>query len=49
MYDNIPEEYLPAYILGLFDGDGCLTYSADCSTDVTFGFTTYYESIAKDF
>lgn len=48
-YQDISEQFLPAYVLGLFDGDGCLTYSNDFSTDVTFGFTTYYESIAKDF
>lgn len=48
-YNLIPKEFLPAYALGLFDGDGCLTYSDNFSTDVTFGFTTYYESVAKDF
>lgn len=49
LYEKIPEQYLLAFILGLFDGDGCLTYSKNFSTDVTFGFTTYYESVAKDF
>lgn len=48
-YDKIPKQFLPALALGLFDGDGCLTYSANFSTDVTFGFTTYYESIAIDY
>lgn len=48
-YQNIPEKFLSAYLLGLFDGDGCLTYSEDCSTDVTFGFTSYYEQTVKDF
>lgn len=48
-YNLIPQEFLYSFILGLFDGDGCLTYSANFSTDVTFGFTSYYESIAKEF
>lgn len=48
-FDKIPEEYISAFLLGLFDGDGCLTYSKNYSTDVTFGFTSYYENICKDF
>lgn len=47
-YDLIPEEYLPAYVLGLLDGDGSIVVSKDCSTDVSINFTTYFESTAKD-
>lgn len=49
LYEKIPQEYLKAFVLGLFDGDGCLTYSSDFSSDVTFGFTSYHETIAQDF
>lgn len=35
--------------MGLFDGDGCLTCSENCSTDVTFGYTAYHETEVKDF
>ena len=35
-FNNIPKEYIEAFLLGLYDGDGCLTYSSDFSTDVTF-------------
>lgn len=49
IYDKIPNKFIPAYLLGLFDGDGCLTYPTDFSTDVTFGFTTYFETVAQDF
>lgn len=48
-YDKIPEEYLSAYALGLFDGDGSLSYSKDFSSDVTFGYTAYHESEVADF
>ena len=47
-YENIPTEYLPAFALGLFDGDGGLTFSQNY-TDVTLGFTSYYESTVQDF
>ena len=49
MYQEIPKQFLNSYILGLFDGDGCLTYSQDFATDVTFSFTTYSKTIALDF
>lgn len=49
LYDLIPDEYIYAFILGLFDGDGCLTYSENCSSDVTFGFTSYHEAAVRDF
>lgn len=48
-YEKIPQEYLNAFALGLFDGDGCLTCSENCSTDVTFGYTAYHETEVKDF
>ena len=48
-YENIPEEYLPAYVLGLYDGDGGLSYSSDFSSDVTINFTAYHEQEVKDF
>ena len=40
---------MSSYILGLFDGDGSLSYSKDCSTDVTINYTAYYEQEVKDF
>lgn len=48
-YENIPEEFLYAYILGLYDGDGGLSCSADFSKDVTVSFASYHESVARDF
>lgn len=48
-YEKIPPEFLSAFALGLFDGDGCLTYSSDFSSDVTLNFTSYYESTIIDF
>lgn len=48
-YQNIPKEYLTAYLLGVYDGDGGLSYSKDFSKDVTLSFATYYEQTAKDF
>lgn len=47
--EKIPEEYLSAFALGLFDGDGSLSMSADCSTDVTLGYTAYHETEVEDF
>lgn len=46
---NIPEQYLSSYLLGLYDGDGGLSFSADHSTDVTINYTAYYEQEVKDF
>lgn len=48
-YELIPKQYLPAFALGLFDGDGSLSYSQDFSKDVTINFTSYYKSIVEDF
>ena len=48
-YQKIPQEFLPAFALGLFDGDGNFYCSDDYSTDVTFGFTAYHESEVQDF
>lgn len=48
-YDKIPNEFLSHYARGLFDGDGSLSCSANFSTDVTFNFTSYYESTVTDF
>lgn len=48
-YNTIPEELLSAYALGLFDGDGSLSYSNDFSTDVTINYTAYYEEEVLDF
>lgn len=42
-YDSIPSKYLPAYVLGLMDGDGSIN-----DTDPTLNFTTYFESVAGD-
>ena len=48
-YELIPSEYLYAFILGLYDGDGGLSCSANFSTDVAIQFTSYHESIVKEF
>lgn len=47
-YNKISKEYLAAFALGLFDGDGCLTFGENKS-EVTFGYTAYYEDEVKDF
>ncbi len=47
--NKIPSQYLSAFALGLFDGDGSLTYSQNFSTDVTIHYTAYYESEVQDF
>lgn len=48
-YQKIPREYWSAYALGLFDGDGSLSCSANYSTDVTLNYTAYHEQEVKDF
>lgn len=48
-YDKIPAEFMPSYLLGLFDGDGSLSYSKDFSTDVTINYTAYHEQEVNDF
>lgn len=48
-FDLIPKEYQSAYALGLYDGDGGLSISENCSTDVTINYTAYYEQEVKDF
>lgn len=48
-YDKIPKEYLTSYALGLFDGDGSLSYSNDFSTDVTINYTAYHQTEVEDF
>ena len=48
-YDKIPKEYLTSYALGLFDGDGSLSYSNDFSTDVTLNYTAYHQTEVEDF
>lgn len=48
-YEKIPKEYWSAYALGLFDGDGGLSCSANFSTDVTLNYTAYHESEVLDF
>lgn len=48
-YEMIPKEFLRPYALGLFDGDGSLSYSNDFSTDVTLNYTAYSEQEVKDF
>ena len=48
-YEKIPEEFLASYALGLFDGDGGLSYSKDFSKDVTLSYTAYHEQEVKDF
>lgn len=48
-FEKIPKQYITSFLLGLFDGDGNFYCSENYSTDVTFGFTSYYESVVKDF
>lgn len=48
-YEKIPKQFLTSFILGMYDGDGGLSYSQDFSTDVTINFTSYYESVVEDF
>lgn len=48
-YNLIPKEFLSSYALGLYDGDGGLSYSDNFSTDVTLGYTAYHESEVEDF
>ena len=48
-YEKIPKQYLNAYALGLFDGDGSLSISADCSTDAIINYTAYHETEVIDF
>ena len=36
-------------MLGLSDGDGNFFCSKNYSTDVVFGFTSYYKSVVEDF
>lgn len=48
-YEKIPKQFLTSFILGMYDGDGSLSYSQDFSTDVTINFTSYYESVVEDF
>ena len=48
-YEKIPKEYWSSYALGLFDGDGGLSYSENYSTDVTLSYTAYHETEVQDF
>lgn len=48
-YKKIPKEYLKDFVLGLYDGDGGISYSENCSTDVTISYTAYHESEVEDF
>ena len=43
---NIPEEYIPAFIRGLIDGDGSI-YSSNDAWHISF--TTHFRSVAEDF
>lgn len=47
--EKIPKQFLSAFALGLFDGDGGLSISKDCSTDVTLSYTAYHETEVQDF
>lgn len=46
---NIPNEYIVDFIRGMFDGDGCLTYSDDMVYDVVVNFTSYHKQIIDEF
>ena len=48
-YKKIPQEYWPAFALGLLDGDGSIFVSKNCSTDVSINYTAYHESEVEDF
>lgn len=47
--DKIPEQYLAAFALGLFDGDGGFSCDESYSKDVTLSYTAYHETEVKDF
>lgn len=48
-YQTIPRKYWSQYALGLYDGDGSLSYSDDFSKDVTLNYTAYHEKEVNDF
>lgn len=48
-FEQIPEQFLSDFTLGLFDGDGNLYCSDDFSKDVVFGYTAYHKSEVEDF
>ena len=48
-YKKIPQEYWPAFALGLLDGDGSIFVSKNCSTDVSINYTAYHKSEVEDF
>lgn len=48
-YEKIPQKFLHAYALGLFDGDGSLYCSDNYSTDVCINYTAYHETEVEDF
>jgi hypothetical protein len=48
-YKKVPKKYWESYALGLFDGDGSLSCSNDCSKDVTLNYTAYHETEVQDF
>lgn len=48
-FHKIPSQFIPAFLLGLFDGDGSLSCSENYSTDVTLNFTSFYQSVVEDF
>lgn len=45
--EKIPKEYQKAYIRGLFDGDGCLSFTG--GNDVSFDFTSHYLKTVEQF
>lgn len=48
-FDAIPKDFIPSFLLGLFDGDGGISFNKDNINDVSLGFTSYYQSIVEDF
>lgn len=48
-YDKIPKEFLSAFTLGLFDGDGNFYCDKYFSKDVCIGYTAYHRTEVEDF
>lgn len=44
----IPKEYQTSFLLGMFDGDGCITHGENFS-EVTIGLTSYHQTIVEEF
>ena len=46
--EKIPQEFQRAYIRGIFDGDGVLSFTGDVN-EVGVGFVSHFENTVKEF